>query len=71
MKIHAVLFSYVFQNETEHSAFLLNIRFISLQNKYIFKNIFERVDGSGIPIEATAFIFPQNLNINIKHEWNQ
>lgn len=37
MKTHADLFSYVFQNETEHSAFLLNLRFRSLQNKYILK----------------------------------
>lgn len=37
MKTHAALFSYIFQNETKHNAFLLNIRFMSLQNKYILK----------------------------------
>lgn len=68
MKTHAGLFSYAFQNETEHSAFLLK-RFRNLQNKYIFLKMFAGADGSSILIETMALVFPQNLNI--KCMWNQ
>lgn len=37
MKTHAGLFSSVFENETEHGPFLLNLKLTSLQSKTILK----------------------------------